>query len=97
VIVEAVAVPNGVVALVSNRAFGLGLDNSPRLLLVQGTRVSVLRLPRVSGDLLVRSLEAAWPSATVRGADVTAFTRGEKGPVTWTTLDGGRSWSVARE
>ena len=97
VIVEAVAVPNGVLALVSNRAFGLGLDNSPRLLLVQGTRVSVLRLPRVSGDLLVRSLEVAWPSATVRGADVTAFTRGEEGPVTWTTLDGGRSWSVARE
>jgi hypothetical protein len=97
VIVEAVAVPDGVLALVSNRVAGLGLDNSPRLLLVQGTRVSVLRLPRVSGDLLVRALEAAWPSARVRGADVTAFTRGESGPVTWTTLDGGRSWSVARE
>jgi hypothetical protein len=97
VIVEAVAVPDGVLALVSNRVAGLGLDNSPRLLLVQGRRVSVLRLPRVSGDLLVRALEAAWPSARVRGADVTAFTRGASGPVTWTTLDGGRSWSVARE
>jgi hypothetical protein len=97
VIVEAHAVPDGVLALVSNRVAGLGLDSSPRLLLVQRTRVSVQRLPRVVGDVVVRSLEAAWPSATVRGFDVTAFTRGEGGPVTWSTLDGGRTWSVTRE
>jgi PQQ-like domain len=96
-IVEADAVPDGVLALVSNRVAGLGFDNSPRLLLVQGTRVSVLRLPRVGGDVLARSLEAAWPSATVRGFDVTAFTHGEEGPVTWSTLDGGRTWSVTRK
>jgi len=96
VILEADAVPGGVLALVTSRVAGVGLDTSPRLLLVQGTRVSVLRLPRVGGDVLVSSLEAAWPSATVRGVDVTAFTRGEEGLVTWKTLDGGRSWSVTR-
>ena len=67
VILEADAVPGGVLALVTSRVAGVGLDTSPRLLLVQGTRVSVLRLPRVGGDVLVSSLEAAWPSATVRG------------------------------
>jgi hypothetical protein len=96
VIVEADAVPDGVLALVTNRVAGAGFDTSPRLLLVQGRRVSVLRLPRVSGDVLVRSLETAWPYATVRAVDVTAFTRGEVGQVVWRTPDGGRTWSVTR-
>jgi hypothetical protein len=96
VIVEADAVPGGVLALVTNRVAGAGFDTSPRLLLVQGRRVSVLRLPRLSGDVLARSIETAWPSATVRAVDVTAFTRGEAGQVVWSTPDGGRTWSVTR-
>jgi len=95
-IVDVEPVPNGVLALASNRVAGLGLDSSPRLALVQGQLVRVLRLPSVGGDVLARSLEAAWPSATVRGFDVTAFVRNEQGLITWTTLDGGRSWSVTR-
>jgi len=96
VILEADAVPGGVLALVTNRVAGAGFDTSPRLLLVQGTRVSVLRLPRVSGDVLARSLETAWPSAIVRAADVTAFTHDAEGNVVWSTPDGGRTWSVVR-
>jgi len=95
-IIDVKPVPNGVLALATDRVAGLGLDSSPRLVLVQGARVTPLRLPVAGGDVLVRSLEVTWPSATVRGADVTAFTRGEEGKVSWTTLDGGRSWTVTR-
>ena len=90
-------VPNGVAALLTRRVQGAGLDGSPRVLLVQSGRVRVLKLPRVGGDVLARSLEAAWPALTVRGFDVTAFTRGQRGDVTWRTLDGGRTWSVERQ
>jgi PQQ-like domain len=96
-IVDAAPIPDGVAALVTRRVAGLGLDGSPRLLLVQGTRVRVHHLPRVPGDVLVRSLEAAWPSLTVHAFDVTAFTRGEEGSVTWTTPDGGSTWTVTRK
>jgi hypothetical protein len=95
-IVDADAVPGGVLALATNRVAGVGLDNSPRLILAQGATVAVLHLPRVVGDVLVRSLETAWPVVTLRAFDVTAFTRGEEGDVTWRTIDGGRSWAVER-
>ena len=95
-IVDAGAVPGGVVALVSRRVAGLGLDRSPRLLLVQGKRVRVLHLPRVGGDVLAASIEVQWPEVTVHGRDVTAFTRGEEGSVTWSSSDGGTTWAVTR-
>jgi hypothetical protein len=53
-------------------------------------------LPRVGGDVLVGSFEVNWPQITVRGADVTAFTRREEGSVLWRSLDGGASWTVSR-
>jgi hypothetical protein len=95
-IVDVKPVPGGVLALASNRLAGLGFDQSPRLLLVQADQAQVLRLPRVGGDVIVRSLAVSWPSATVTASDVTAFTRGEQGVVTWSTSDGGRSWTVSR-
>ncbi|HMI98284.1 MAG TPA: PQQ-binding-like beta-propeller repeat protein [Gaiellaceae bacterium] len=96
-IIDAAPVPGGVAALMTRRVAGLGLDVSPRVLLVQSGRVRVLRLPRVTGDVLARSLEVLWPSLTVHAFDVTAFTRGEQGPVTWTSPDGGATWTVTRE
>ena len=96
-IVDADPVPGGAVALVSRRVGGVGLDNSPRLLLVQGRRVRVLRLPHAGGEVLARSVDAAWPTLTVHGFDVTAFTRDEEGTITWRSLDGGRTWAVERE
>jgi hypothetical protein len=84
-------------ALVSNRVAGLGLDTSPRLVLANSRYAGVLQLPRVSsGEPLVHSLEVSWPVLTVRGYDVTAFTRGEEGPLTWQTSDGGSQWHVTR-
>jgi hypothetical protein len=96
-IIDAAPVPSGIAALVTHRISGLGLDGSPRVLLVQGRRGRVLRLPRVPGDVLARSLQIAWPSVTVHAFDVTAFTRSEEGSVTWTSPDGGSTWTVTRE
>jgi hypothetical protein len=47
--------------------------------------------------VLARSVDGVWPSLTVNGFDVSAFTRGEAGPVTWTTSDAGVSWRVTRQ
>jgi hypothetical protein len=96
VIVDADPVPDGVAALVTRRTSGLGLDNSPQLLLVQGGSARVLRLPRVPGDVLAQSVEASWPTLEVRALDTTAFARGERGSVTWTSTDGGETWAAAR-
>jgi PQQ-like domain len=96
-IVDARAMPGGVVALVSNRVAGLGFDNRPRLLLVQRRRKArVLRLPSVAGEILARSVEVAWPVITVRGYDGVAFTRREEGTIEWRTIDGGGKWTVFR-
>lgn len=95
-IVDAKPIPAGVLALATSRVAGLGLDSSPRLVFAQGEGVSVLNLPSTGGDVLARSLEVAWPAITVRADDVTAFTRGEEGRLTWRSFDGGRSWSVTR-
>ncbi len=96
-IVDADAVPGGVVALVSRRVSGLGLDSSPRLILVQGRRVRVLRPPRVGGEVLSRSIEVEWPQLTVRGLDITAFTRKQGSEVTWRSVDGGLTWGIERK
>jgi PQQ-like domain len=96
VILDAGPVPDGVAALVSNRVAGIHYDNSPRLLLVRGAVITVLTLPAAPGEVLARSLEVAWPQITVRGADMTAFTRGQQGALTWSSADGGASWRVDR-
>jgi hypothetical protein len=96
VILDAKAVPDGVAALASSRVAGIHFDNSPRIVLVRGAVIDVLALPTAEGQVLARSLEVAWPRITVRGADVTAFTRGQQGAVTWSSADGGFSWRVDR-
>jgi len=95
-VLDAQPLPDGVVALVTRRVAGLGLDRRPLLLLVHGSAVTRVTLPATGGDVLARSLEVAWPRIVVRAADVTAFTRGEEGVVTWESRDGGSSWSVTR-
>ena len=96
VILDAKPAPDGVAALVSIRMAGIRFDNSPRILLVRGGVVTVLTLPVALGEVVARSIEVAWPRITVRGADVTAFTRGQQGAVTWSSADGGVSWRVDR-
>ena len=96
-IIDADPVPGGIVALATRRVAGIGFDRSPRLLLVQHGTVRVLSLPLAPGEVLARSVDGVWPSLTVHGFDVSAFTRGEAGPVTWTTSDAGVSWRVTRQ
>ena len=96
-IVDAKPVPGGIAALATNRVGGNGFDNSPRLHVVKGNEILIYSLPRVPGEVLVRSLEVAWPAVTVHASDVTGFTRGEQGTVTWTSPDGGGTWTVTRE
>src|SRR5262245_26322026 len=96
-IIDADAVPGGVVALATRRVAGIGVDRSPRLLLSRNGANRMLHLPLTTGDTLARSVDAAWPSLTVRGYDVTAFTRGEPPSVTWTSTDSGAHWPVTRQ
>jgi PQQ-like domain len=95
-IVDVEPVPGGAVALVSRRVAGLGFDRTPRLRFVQNGVLRNRVLPRVGGDVLVRSVEVQWPVVAVQGFDVTAFTRGEEGSVLWRSQDGGATWSVSR-
>jgi hypothetical protein len=95
-IVDVEPVPGGAAALVSRRLGGFGFDRAPLLRFVQNGVLRDRVLPRVGGDVLVRSLAVAWPEITVHGADVTAFTRHEEGSVLWRSLDGGASWTVSR-
>jgi hypothetical protein len=97
VIVDARAVPGGVVALVSHRVAGLGFDHRPRLMFVQRRRkVKVLRLPRAEGEVVARSVDVAWPAMTVRGHDGVGFMRREEGSIEWRSIDGGAKWVVSR-
>ena len=97
VIVDAKAVPGGVVALVSHRVAGLGFDRRPRLLFVQRRRKpKVLRLPWAAGEVVARSVDVAWPTMTVRAHDGVAFTRREEGAIEWRSIDGGAKWVVSR-
>ena len=88
--------PGGVAALVTRRVGGLGYDRLPTVLLGNASALRQRRLPAVGGDVLVRSLEVAWPEIRVRGFDVTAFTRREEGSVEWLSEDGGATWTVTR-
>jgi putative pyrroloquinoline-quinone-binding quinoprotein len=88
--------PGGVAALVTRRVGGLGYDRVPRVLLGSVSALRQRTLPAVGGDVLVRSLDVAWPEIRVRGFDVTAFTRREEGSVEWLSHDGGASWTVTR-
>ena len=78
-IVDAKPTAAGIVVLVTNRVGGLGLDNKPRLLFVEHGKRRVVTLPKAPGDVLVRSLEVAWPQITVNAADVTGFARRLRG------------------
>jgi DNA-binding beta-propeller fold protein YncE len=95
-IVDVQPVPGGAAALVSRRVGGFGFDRTPLLRFAQNGSVRNRVLPAVGGDVLVRSLEVAWPEIAVHGVDVTAFTRREEGSVLWRSVNGGATWTVSR-
>ena len=61
-IVEVEPVPGGAAALVSRRVGGFGFDRAPLLRFAQNGTLRNLVLPRVGGDVLVRSFEVEWPA-----------------------------------
>ena len=101
-IVDVQPVPGGAAALVSRRVGGFGFDRAPLLRFVQNGALRDRVLPRVGGDVLVRSFDVNWPQIAVHGADVTAFTRHEEGSVLWLLrgrrgeLDGVQALVVSR-
>jgi putative pyrroloquinoline-quinone binding quinoprotein len=93
-IVDLARIPAGVAALVTARADGRGWDDTPRVLLDRRGRSAVLRLPRVEGSVLVRSITASWPTITVHGSNFDAA--GAIVSLLWRSRDGGRTWKVVR-
>ncbi|HYX75802.1 MAG TPA: PQQ-binding-like beta-propeller repeat protein, partial [Gaiellaceae bacterium] len=65
-IIELAPVPGGVAALMTARGDGHGWDEAPRVLLDRRGRSTILRLPRVDGSILVRSIAASWPAIMVQ-------------------------------
>ena len=88
--------PGGAAALVPRRVGGFGFDRAPLLRFAQNGTLRNEVLPRVVGDVLVRSFEVEWPQIAVHGVDVTAFTRREEGSILWRSHDGGATWTVTR-
>jgi len=95
-ILDVLPVPGGAAALVTRRIGGFGFDRAPLLRVVQNGSLHDRVLPRVGGDVLLRSFDVSWPTITVHAVDVTAFTRHEQGSVTWISGDGGVTWAVSR-
>ena len=84
-------IPGGVAALVSSRVKGQGWDTAPTVLLVKGTTVQTVTLPTVKGHPLVQSLQVSGPDFTVTATD---FVANPATTTTWTSSDGGATWSV---
>jgi hypothetical protein len=92
-IVAAAPIAGGIAALVSSRVRGQGWDASPRVLLVRGTTVQTLQLPAASRTrVLGQELRAAGSRLTVTGTD---FVAQPPVQVTWSSTDGGATWTVA--
>ena len=57
-VVDAAAVPGGVIALISSRVNGLGWDTSPRVAVIRGGRTETVTLPTRTGNILARTIRA---------------------------------------
>ena len=91
-IVDVEPTPSGVAALVSTRIHGQGWDTSPRVVIMQGGVAQTVQLPVVRGRYLATSLRVSWPNLTVAGSDYVADPARQ---VTWTSTDGGVTWTTA--
>jgi hypothetical protein len=91
-IVASTPVPGGEAFLVSNRVGGQSWDTDPRVILAEGASAATVRLPSAPpGEILAEQITASGGSITVTG---TNFRTDPVTAVTWTSGDGGQSWSL---
>jgi hypothetical protein len=90
-IVSAVPFQRGVVAVASNRVDGAGWDNAPRVIVVRDGAAKTLTLPSRPGDPLVQTIKVSGKRLVVTAVD---FVQQPSRAITWTSSDGGESWSA---
>ena len=91
-IVASTAVPGGEAFLVSNRVDGQSWDTNPRVILAEGASAETVRLPSAPpGEILAQQITATGGTITVTG---TNFRTDPVTAVTWTSDDGGQTWSL---
>ena len=91
-IVAATSVPGGEAFLVSNRVGGQNWDTNPRVILADGAGAQTVRLPSApAGEILAEQITASGGTITVTG---TNFRTDPVTAVTWTSDDGGQTWSL---
>jgi len=79
------------VALVSARVGGQGWDTAPRVIVATGSTARVVTLPTQPGQPLAQSIAASGSRLTVNASD---FTEQPIRKLTWTSTDGGSTWSA---
>jgi PQQ-like domain len=94
-IVGATPIAGGVAALVSNRVAGQHWDSAPRVLIAHGADVRTVTLPAADplGEVLAEQIAAEGSRLTVTGTD---FAADPASRVTWSSSDGGASWTLER-
>ncbi len=85
---DVAAVPEGVAALLTGA--GKSWDNTPRLAIVRGKKISTVMLPDEPGQVIARSIRVMWPTVVVR---TFVFTEHGRETVHWRSPNGGRSWT----
>jgi hypothetical protein len=90
-IVAAAATRSGAVALVSARVGGQGSDTAPRVIVAAGSTARVVTLPTQPGQPLAQGIAASGSRLTVTAFD---FTEQPIRKLTWTSTDGGSTWSA---
>jgi hypothetical protein len=91
-IVAATPIAGGEAFLVSNRVGGQSWDTNPRVILAEGADAQTVRLPAAPpGEILAEQITASAGTITVTG---TNFRTDPVTAVTWTSDDGGQTWSL---
>ncbi len=90
-IVAAAPTRSGVAALVSARVDGQGWDTAPRVIVANGSTAHLVTLPAQPGQPLAQIIAANGNRLTVTALD---FTEQPARKLTWTSTDGGSTWSA---
>ena len=90
-IVAGIPTSSGIAVLVSTRVDGQGWDTAPRVIVASGSTGRVVTLPAQPGQPLAQTITASSNRLTVTAFD---FTVQPARKLTWTSTDGGSTWSA---